>query len=168
MNKTLMPHSIHPRQCLLRLLQQKLGHPAKQMPEHIGAAYNAAVQNILFLRRQQWLATNYALLLYAAIFVISAHYFGRTDAARNWLGLLTIATFFVHWYMLNSFQLAITRFGDRLSWIYRTYFSNEEFAGFGSPLQTRPLWYQPESYIGLLALSFVGALLTAVYLWSVR
>jgi hypothetical protein len=28
LNKTLMPHSIIPRRCLLRLLQQNLGHPA--------------------------------------------------------------------------------------------------------------------------------------------
>jgi hypothetical protein len=72
---------------------------AKQMSEHVGAAYKAAVDNILFLKRQQWLATNYALILYAAIFLISAHYFSRTDFARNWLGLLTIATFFIHWYI---------------------------------------------------------------------
>jgi hypothetical protein len=42
------------------------------MPEHIGAAYRDAVDNIIFLKRQQWVATNYALLVYAAIFVISA------------------------------------------------------------------------------------------------
>ena len=46
-----------------------------QMPEHIGAAYRDAVDNIIFLKRQQWVATNYALLVYAAIFVISAEYF---------------------------------------------------------------------------------------------
>jgi len=61
---------------------------AKQMPEHIGAAYNAAVENILFLRRQQWLATNYALLLYAAIFIISAHYFNRMTLHEIGLGYL--------------------------------------------------------------------------------
>jgi len=48
---------------------------ARQMPEHVGAAYKDAADNIRFLRRQQWLATNYALLVYLAIFVISAHYF---------------------------------------------------------------------------------------------
>jgi hypothetical protein len=95
----------------------------KQMPEHVGAAYKAAVDNIPFLKRQQWLATNYALILYAAIFLISAHYFSRTDVARNWLGLLTVATLFVHWYMLNTFQRAIARFRERLRWIYSTYFS---------------------------------------------
>ena len=53
-----------------------------QMPEHVEAAYRDAVGNILFLKRQQWLATNYVLLLYAAIFVISAYYFSRTDCTK--------------------------------------------------------------------------------------
>jgi hypothetical protein len=47
----------------------------RRMPEHVEVAYRDAVDNIVFLKRQQWLATNYILLLYAAIFVISAHYF---------------------------------------------------------------------------------------------
>jgi len=62
---------------------------AKQMPGHVNAAYRDAAENIIFLKRQQWLATNYVLLLYAAIFLISAYYFSRTDVARNWLGVLT-------------------------------------------------------------------------------
>jgi hypothetical protein len=43
----------------------------REMPKHVEAAYKDAVDNILFLKRQQWVATNYALLVYAAIFVIS-------------------------------------------------------------------------------------------------
>jgi len=39
--------------------------------------------------------------LYVAIFVISAHYFSRTDVARNWLGVITIAAFVGHWWMLH-------------------------------------------------------------------
>jgi len=35
-------------------------------------------------------------------------------------------------------------------------------------LEPRSYWYQPEAYIGLIAVSLVGAVLTAVYLWSVR
>jgi len=50
-----------------------MANAAQQMPEHVGTAYKDAVDNIIFLKRQQWLATNYALLVYAAIFVISAH-----------------------------------------------------------------------------------------------
>ena len=141
---------------------------AQQMPEHVEAAYKTAVDNIIFLKRQQWLATNYALLVYAAIFVISAHYFGRTDVARNWLGVLTIATFVIHGCMLHLFQRAIEKLRSRLAWIYKTYFSAEERAGLDVQMEPRSYWYPPELYIGLIAVSFVGAVLTAVYLWSVR
>jgi len=140
----------------------------RQMPGHVAAAYRDAVDNIVFLKRQQWLATNYVLLLYVAIFVISAHYFSRTDVARNWLGVITIAAFVVHWWMMHSFQRSIENFRNRLVWIYRTYFSEEERGGLDLRLEPRSYWYQPEVYIGLLAVSFVGALLTAIYLWSVR
>jgi hypothetical protein len=71
------------------------------MPKHVEVAYRDAVDNIVFLKRQQWLTTNYVLLLYAAIFVISAHYFSRTNVARNWLGAITIGAFIVHWWMLH-------------------------------------------------------------------
>jgi hypothetical protein len=114
------------------------------------------------------LATNYALLIYVAIFAISAHYFSRTDASRNWLGIITILTFFVHWYMLNSFQAAIDKFRGRLTWIYRTYFTADERSGLDLQLEPRSNWYQPEGYIGLLVVSLIGAVLTAIYLWSIR
>jgi len=140
----------------------------RQMPGHVTAAYRDAVDSILFLKRQQWLATNYVLLLYVAIFVISAHYFSRTDVARNWLGVITIAAFVVHWWMLHIFQRSIEKFRNRLAWVYRTYFSEDERAGLDLRLEPRSYWYQPEVYICLVALSFVGALLTAIYLWSVR
>ena len=63
---------------------------------------------------------------------------------------------------------AIEQFRNRLSWIYKTYFSAEERARLDLELEPRLYWYQPEGYIGLLAVSLVGAILTAVYLWSVR
>jgi hypothetical protein len=56
---------------------------ARQMTPHIEAAYKDTVENMLFLKRQQWVATNYAVVVYAAIFVISGTYFSRTDIARN-------------------------------------------------------------------------------------
>jgi hypothetical protein len=140
----------------------------RQMPGHVNAAYRDAVDNIIFLKRQQWLATNYVLLLYVAIFVISAHYFSRTDVARNWLGVLTIGAFVIHWWMLHLLQGAIATFRIRLSWIYNTYFSAEERVGLDVQPEPKTYWYQPEVYLSLMAVSFVGAVLTAVYLWSVR
>jgi hypothetical protein len=151
-----------------KLREGSMANGERQMPEHVRAAYRGAVDNILFLKRQQWLATNYVLLLYVAVFVISAHYFSRTDVARNWLGGITIAAFVIHWWMLHSFQRSIETFRNRLVWVYRSYFSEEERAGLDLRLEPRSYWYQPEAYIGLIAVSFIGAVLTAVYLWSVR
>jgi amino acid permease len=95
------------------------------------------VDNIIFLKRRQWVATNYILLVYAAIFVISAQYFSRTDFARNSLGVVAIVAFFIHWYMMFLFQSAIEKFRARLYWIYRTYFHGEEQAGLDLPHWTQ-------------------------------
>jgi hypothetical protein len=138
------------------------------MPGHLEAAYKDAVDHILFLKRQQWTATNYALLVYAAIFVISARFFQRTDFARNSLGIVAIGTFFIHWYMMFVFQRAIDKFRARLYWIYRTYFNGEEQAGLDLPLGPEPFWVQWQVAGGLVLVSFVGFILTAIYLWSVR
>jgi hypothetical protein len=145
-----------------------MANAERQMPAHVKAAYREAADNIVFLKWEQWLATTYVLLLYAAIFAVSAHYFSRTDAARNWLGILTIAAFVVHWWTLHLFQRSIEEYRSRLVWIYRGYFTDEERLGLDLRLEPRSYWYQPEVYIGLLAVSFIGALLTAIFLWSVR
>jgi hypothetical protein len=128
-------------------------------------AYEDAVNNMMFFKRQQWVATNYAILVYAAIFVISAEYFSRTDFARNWLGIIAVATFFFHLYVIYSFDAAISKFRERLDWIYRTYFSGEErnnlkLFELRSPVDGVTL--------GLILVSFLGLLLTAIFLWSVR
>jgi cellobiose-specific phosphotransferase system component IIC len=145
-----------------------MANAERQMPGHVEAAYKDAVDNIIFLKRQQWVATNYALLVYAAIFVISAQYFSRTDFARNSLGIVALATFFIHWYMMYVFQRAIDKFRARLYWIYRTYFNGDEQAGLDLPLRPVSSWVQWQVAAGLVLVSFVGLVLTAIYLWSVR
>ena len=137
----------------------------RQMPEHIKLAYEDAVNNMMFFKRQQWVATNYAILVYAAIFVISAEYFSRTDFARNWLGIIAIATFFFHLYVIYSFDAAISKFRERLDWIYRTYFSGDERANLKLFELRSPV---DGVTLGLILVSFLGLLLTAIFLWSVR
>jgi cellobiose-specific phosphotransferase system component IIC len=145
-----------------------MANAERQMPWHVEAAYKDAADNIIFLKRQQWVATNYALLVYAAIFVISAQYFSRTDFARNALGIVAIATFLTHCYIMFAFQRAIDKFRSRLHWIYRTYFNGEEQAGLDLPLRPQSSWTQMEVTVGLVLVSLVGLVVTAIYLWSVR
>jgi hypothetical protein len=157
---------LHPK---LRLKEERpMANAVRQMPVHVEAAYKEAVDNTIVLNRQQWIATNYALLVYAAIFVISAQFFQRTDFARNSLGIVAIVTFFIHWYMIFIFQHAIDRFRARLYWIYRTYFNGEELHGLDLPIQPEPSCAQWHVAAGFVLVSFVGFVLTAIYLWSVR
>jgi hypothetical protein len=144
-----------------------MANAERQMPGHVEAAYKDAVDNIIFLKRQQWVATNYALLVYAAIFAISQH-IGLTDFARNSLGAGAIGTFFIHLYMMYLFQQAMDKFRRRLYWIYRTYFNGEEQAGLELPLAPQSSWGQWEVVRALVLVSFVGLVFTAIYLWSVR
>src|SRR6266699_686139 len=103
----------------------------------------------------------------AAIFVISAQYFSRTDFARNALSIVAIATFLIHCYIMFVFQRAIDKFRSRLYWIYMTYFNGEEQAGLDLPLRPQSSWSQMEVTVGLVLVSFVGLVLTAIFLWSV-
>jgi len=64
------------------------------------------------------------------------------DAARNWLGVLTITAFVIHWWMLHIFQRSIENFRNRLVWLYTTYFSEEERAGLDLRLEPRSYWSQ--------------------------
>jgi hypothetical protein len=141
---------------------------ARQMTAHVEAACKDAVENVNFLKRQQWVATNYAVLVYAAIFVISGTYFSRTDFARNMLGIVTLVTFGIHWYMIYVFQRAIEGYRRRLNWVYQTYFSQEERVGLDLPLRPTADREHWQVATGLLLVSLVGAVFTAIYLWSVR
>lgn len=93
-----------------------MANAVRQMPAHVEAAYKEVVENIFFAKRHQWMTTNYALLVYAAIFIVSAHYFSRTDVARGWLGFVTFLTFFYPLYMIKALQDTITSFRDRIAW----------------------------------------------------
>jgi hypothetical protein len=139
-----------------------------EMPRHIAAAHRDAVDNMMFSQRQQLAATNYAIIVYAAIFLVSANFFSRNDTVRALLGLLTGLTFLYHLYMLRLFQDAITSSRSRLAWIYKTYFTREEQAGLDLSLEPKPYLYQAFVWLGLVAVSIVGAGLTEIYLFSVR
>jgi hypothetical protein len=73
-----------------------------------------------------------------------------------------------HWYMIYVFQGAIQRYRRRVDWVYQTYFSQEERVGLDLPLRPTADREQWQVATGLLLVSLVGAVFTAIYLWSVR
>jgi hypothetical protein len=84
------------------------------------------------------------------------------------LGIVTLVTFVIHWYMIYVFQRAIASYRRRLNWVYQTYFSREERVGLDLPLGPTADREQWQVSTALLLVSLVGAVFTAIYLWSVR
>jgi L-asparagine transporter-like permease len=138
------------------------------MPHHVEIAYKDAVDNIRFNKRQQWMTTNYAILIYAVIFLVSARFFSRTDFARGWLGVLAVLTFVCQLSMLKLFQDAIASYRLRLAWIYRSYFTPEERTGLNLSFEAKPYLHETVGLLGLVAVSAAGAAITLIYLFSVR
>ena len=56
---------------------------------------------------------------------------------------------------------------NRIDWIYRTYFNREEQTGLDL-FRPRTSWDEWKVALGLILVSFIGFILTAIYLWSVR
>ncbi len=81
---------------------------------------------------------------------------------------MTVITFVIHWYMMYIFQGAIQRYRRRLDWVYQYYFSQEERVGLDFPLGPTADREQWQVSTALLLVSLVGAVFTAIYLWSVR
>jgi hypothetical protein len=65
-------------------------------------------------------------------------------------------------------NVTIAKFRARLYWIYRTYFNEEEQGGLDLPLGPQSPWVRLDVAVGLVLVSFVGVVLTTIYLWSVR
>ena len=42
------------------------------MPKHVQMVYKDALDNLMFLKQQQWRIINYALTAYAALFAVAA------------------------------------------------------------------------------------------------
>ena len=145
-----------------------MANTTPEMPRHVKTAYKGAVDNMIFNKKQQCVTTNYTILVYAAIFAVSANFFSRNDMVRALLGVLTLLTFAYHLYILKLLEDAITSFRSQLAWIYGTYFTPEERTGLNFSLEARPYQYETVVLLGLLAVSTAGAAMTLIYLFSVR
>jgi len=108
-----------------------------EIPKRIEILYKDALDNLVFLKEQQWAITKYALTAYGALFaaVKILH-----DAAYK--GLLIFAVWLVFAFsaiMLGSFTHGMRRFRRRIRRIYRRFFEREERDRFGLPSPNIPL-----------------------------
>jgi len=131
--------------------------------DQVAAVYQDAVDNIRFSKLQQWQVTNYALLIYAAV------YFLRDDAPLNTrcgkvaLTAIVAITLILNLLVLWQLESSIANFRSRVGWVYQRCFT----AGKRRDLvmDPKPFWYDPGIFVGLIAVSLVGAILIGVVVW---
>jgi len=63
-----------------------------KLSEQGSIAYKAMLDQINFLKRQQWIITNYLVLIYAAIFWLEQHIQRLTATEKCLLAILAVAT----------------------------------------------------------------------------
>jgi hypothetical protein len=95
----------------------------RQMPPQHVQAYKDAVDNLIFLKRQQWQITNYSVIAQAALFILSKQVSPNPKAFLEWLTIPTmIVSIVVLWFMHGSMR----KFRNRLATLYDSYFTQEE------------------------------------------
>src|SRR4051794_18261414 len=101
------------------------------MPPQVNIAYQDAVDNLIFLKSQQWSVTNYVLLAEAAIFLIARYPGLSTEGIdRLFLKILAVVAAFLGVAVLWQMQASMEKFSDRLANIYKRYFDNDELIDF--------------------------------------
>ena len=123
------------------------------IPAQVNTAYQDAVDNIMFLRNQQWSTTNYVLLAQAAIFLI-ARYPGLSNdgADRFFLKLLAWIAAGGGIFALWQLQFSIRNYRDRLTYIYSHYFKSDEAVGLRLD---RTIISSPRDYTIVALLTFI-------------
>ena len=131
----------------------------QEMPNRILFVYKDALDNLKFLKEQQWPVTKYALtaygVLFAAVKVINAPSYNGLFIAAVWL------VFLFSLVVLVSFMHGMRRFRARVRWIYDNCFPGNEQEGLRLG--------QPKNFFdrfgfggGLMAVSLIGAILATL------
>jgi hypothetical protein len=136
----------------------------EEMPRRIEMIHKDAVDNLRFIKQQEWTVTNYALAAYAALFAV-AHI---AKDATPWLRIIVIAAIIlVAAYsvaILAGFIDSLDKFRDRMNWIYEKYFECEERVALG--LRVRKGLFNRVGFAAVLILvSLTGAALASIAVW---
>ena len=133
------------------------------MSPQVGNIQNSLYAAIEFSKKQQWVITNYVILVYGAIFGLSKW---ATNFEKNILtGLVFVACVYAC-FLLISIQGDLGRYRSQLESIHNHWLSPDErekliFRGYGSRPALRGGWF----LVGLLGVIVIGASLVGHFMW---
>jgi len=95
------------------------------MPLHVSIVFKELFEELRFAKRQQWVMTNYCVLILAAIYTV------RLPQLSLMLKYIAIATAIIGSLFLLQMQRHIARSRKRLEKFHRTYFAENDLRGIG-------------------------------------
>lgn len=93
---------------------------------HIAVVYKDAIDNLMFMKKQQWTVTNYLVAIFAGIFAFSRAILNLGIGERVALASLVVLALCYGFYLLIAIQVGMAKFRRRLAWINKTFFSENE------------------------------------------
>lgn len=134
------------------------------MSEGVKILYKGAIDNVIFLKRQQWIITNYSLVVYAAVVGLSK---AANDVERT---LLTVVAGLAFAYAVSCMihtQMSLTKLRTTIDIIWKTYFTSGEAEKYKFWKTTPTFFYTPLFIIGLVFANAVAFAATVYLVWRV-
>jgi hypothetical protein len=142
--------------------KKKLPKRSNESPQMV-IVHKDAIDNIMFLKQQQWRVTNYAIAIYAAIFAVFRAY-PPVACERVALAFIVMAVFSYSSYLLAKLQWSMTKYRRRLARINSECFTDKEVEDLELFRDPKKYFHDGELLIVLIAASLIGAGLNAYYL----
>jgi hypothetical protein len=136
-------------------------------PEQITAIatniHRRLFDDIEFSKRQQWVITNYVILVYAGMFYLAGYFKEHADCAKILLSLLAFVAGAYAAFLLSKMQSDMGRYREKLESAHKAWLTADEKAT--TEYGDRPALRVGEHLIGLLGVDLVGLILLLSVLW---
>lgn len=134
------------------------------MSEGVKILYKESVDNIIFLKKQQWTITNYALVTFAAVVALSK---GANNVETTLLTIIAAGAWAYATICMIHTQMTLTKYRKRLVHVYNGYFHKHERDAFEFWPSAPTFSYTPIFVYGLLVANAIAFSATIYLIWRV-
>jgi len=135
----------------------------KNTDEYIRLAYQSALEDIRFFKRQQWVVTNYTVLIYGAIIAVSRII---KSAGSEWFIYITGIIALLSLLLVIQLQCSTQKARDRKNAVKKEIPQNMINLLFGEQAGRCTDFLDQYSVIALLAIVIIGGSILSVFILS--
>jgi uncharacterized membrane protein len=135
----------------------------KNADEYIKLAYQSALEDIRFFKRQQWIVTNYTVLIYGAIIAVSSVV---KSAGNEWFTYITGIIALLSLLLIIQLQCSTQKARNRKNAVKERIPKDLTHLLFGEPASRCAEFLDQYSVVGLLAIVIIGGSILSVWVLS--